>query len=326
MAGTYAYVTDYGHAVTFVDLDREEIRATVEVGPYSPRSIAVDSRGRRVYVANQCGPNDCVGFPEPGSVSVIDTASASIVATVTVGRQPDHLVVDHAGRRLYVSNDYDPISVVDTATDAVVGSVPVRGGPLAISRDDARLYAAGWVASGDRRLALVDLATGTVKAESRTRDVRALALDRRNRRLFVAYCDVQCETAGAYQPVYLDVLDAVTLDHIVTILVGDDFAPGGLAVDRTGRLAYLSGYGILPERSVVWTIDVARAAVTSEVTVPTLASDVAMHPHKPRLYATAFFQGDALSVIDTKRNSVETGLGPLYSFRIAVGRAARTAR
>jgi hypothetical protein len=50
------------------------------------------------------------------------------------------------------------------------------------------------------------------------------------------------------------------------------------------------------------------------------ALDLALHPHEPRLYVTAFFQSEVLTVIDTKANAVVAEPGPLFSYRLAIGR------
>jgi DNA-binding beta-propeller fold protein YncE len=117
-------------------------------------------------------------------------------------------------------------------------------------------------------------------------------------------------------------MDAETLEVLATIPIADDFVPGGLTVDRSGRHGYLSGYAINPERSMVWVIDTRRAVVTAAIPVPTLAVDLALHPHERRLYVTAYFQGDALTVIDTRTNTVIDGPDDsIFAFRLAVGRA-----
>src|SRR5207245_5862701 len=84
------------------------------------------------------------------TLSVIDTASNTTVATVRVGVSPSGVAV--AGRRAYVANACDAdaectsfdgtVSVVDTATNTVVTTVPVGASPLgiAVDPDGARVY------------------------------------------------------------------------------------------------------------------------------------------------------------------------------------------
>jgi YVTN family beta-propeller protein len=64
------------------------------------------------------------------SVSVIDTASNSIIATIGVGQRPWNMAITSDGRKVYVANGRsNNISVLDTATntrlkDIAVGSLP----------------------------------------------------------------------------------------------------------------------------------------------------------------------------------------------------------
>ncbi len=69
----------------------------------------------RVYVSNQGN----------ASVSVMDTANNSVVATTAVGMFPQGVTVNPAGTRAYVANfSSNNVSVIDTATNAVCQWVP----------------------------------------------------------------------------------------------------------------------------------------------------------------------------------------------------------
>jgi len=68
------------------------------------------------------------------SVSVIDTATNTVVATVTVGSNPSGVALNSRGTRVYVTNrDSDSVSVIDTVTNAVLTTLQVGGVPLAIA-------------------------------------------------------------------------------------------------------------------------------------------------------------------------------------------------
>ena len=68
----------------------------------------------------------------PGNVSVIDRATNTVVATVTVGASPRGVVVTPAGTRVYVTNGGGSnVSVIDTATNTVVATVTARANPSA---------------------------------------------------------------------------------------------------------------------------------------------------------------------------------------------------
>jgi len=65
-----------------------------------------------------------------GTVSVIDTANDTVIATVPVGRRPWNMAITPDGRKLYVANGRsNSVSVIDTETnqkltDITVGELP----------------------------------------------------------------------------------------------------------------------------------------------------------------------------------------------------------
>jgi DNA-binding beta-propeller fold protein YncE len=58
-------------------------------------------------------------------IAVLDTASRSVVAQVPVGASP-HSVAVHPGQPLVANVNYDgdSVSLIDTATESVVGAAP----------------------------------------------------------------------------------------------------------------------------------------------------------------------------------------------------------
>ena len=66
------------------------------------------------------------GIPVSGTVSVLDTASNTVVKTIDVGLHPTGMALSPRGDRLYVTNaNSDTVSVIDTATDTVVKTLHV---------------------------------------------------------------------------------------------------------------------------------------------------------------------------------------------------------
>src|SRR5271170_6497614 len=96
--------------------------------------LAVPAQAQtRAYVTNASS----------NSVSVIDTASNTVVATVGVGNYPDLLAITPDGTRVYVTNiSFASVSVIDTASNAVVATVGVGAAPqgVAITPDGTRAY------------------------------------------------------------------------------------------------------------------------------------------------------------------------------------------
>jgi uncharacterized protein (TIGR03437 family) len=131
-AGTRAYVTvgvsgslpgPAKDTVSVIDTTSNTVVATI-TGLVGPKGIAINPAGTRVYVANGDG----------NTVTVIDTATNTTSGSVTMGSntasrpstllKPYGVSVSPAGTRAYVTNYFSNIvSVIDTSTNTVVGSV-----------------------------------------------------------------------------------------------------------------------------------------------------------------------------------------------------------
>ena len=86
-----------------------------------PYGVAVSDDGARILVTNQ----------QAGTLVVLD-AALSPVATIPVGRYPEGVAVSHD--RAYVANWFsDSVSVVDLATLAETGRLPVGEGPRGLA-------------------------------------------------------------------------------------------------------------------------------------------------------------------------------------------------
>jgi YVTN family beta-propeller protein len=132
--GRRAYVTNFGsNSVSVIDTATNTVvpvpdGEAIKVG-LVPIGVAVTPDGARVYVVNV---NFSPVLPPPlGDVSVIDTATNTVVDTVVVGSGPRAVAITPDGAHAYVTNFFDDtLSVIDTATNMVVDTVePVAGGP-----------------------------------------------------------------------------------------------------------------------------------------------------------------------------------------------------
>jgi len=78
-----------------------------------------------------------------GTVSVIDTASNTVIKTLNVGANPMAIAVKADATRAYVVNYYgDSVSVIDTINNEVIATVTVGDAPsaIAVSKDGKRAY------------------------------------------------------------------------------------------------------------------------------------------------------------------------------------------
>lgn len=98
-----------------------------------PEGMAVTPDGTKLYVANNLD----------NTVSVIDTASNTVLSTTTVGLAPMGLAVSPDGSRVYVANSGgNSASVINVSSDVVESTVTVGTSPsgIAISPDGSRAY------------------------------------------------------------------------------------------------------------------------------------------------------------------------------------------
>jgi DNA-binding beta-propeller fold protein YncE len=127
--------------------------SSVTVG-FAPYAIAVNPVTNQIYVVNYCGNDASCAPTSPGTVTVIDGSTFSIVATVTVGlgaragvsipqMEPFAIGVNSVSNKIYVANSCgtDPtcqspgtVTVIDGATRNTT-TVNVAGFPEALAID-----------------------------------------------------------------------------------------------------------------------------------------------------------------------------------------------
>ncbi|WP_319436181.1 beta-propeller fold lactonase family protein [Mycobacterium sp. RTGN5] len=111
--------------------------ATINVGTKGnfPVALAVSPDGSHVYVVNN----------SDGTVSVINTATNSVTATIPVGSGPQQVAVSPDGTRVYVTNGAsNTVSVINTSTNTVTNTIEVGTLPdgIAVSPDGQHIYVA----------------------------------------------------------------------------------------------------------------------------------------------------------------------------------------
>ncbi len=118
-----------------------------------PRGIAISPDGQEAYVAN-AGDN---------TVSVINTATKTVVATIPVGDEPQGVAFAPDGATAYVTNIEDnTVSVIDTATRTQTTTIAVGRRPqsiaIAVTPNGLRAYVPNF---DDDTVTVIDLTTHT---------------------------------------------------------------------------------------------------------------------------------------------------------------------
>lgn len=222
------------------------------------------------------------------TVSVIDTATNTVVATVGVGDYPHAVAVNPAGTRVYVANtNANTVSVIETASNTLVATVGVGATPygIAVNPTGTHVYVAN---AGDDNVSVIDAAINNVVA---TVPVGSFPQG------------VAINPAGTYVYVTnefsnsVSVIDTVT--NVVVATVGVGSHPYGIAIDPAGTHVYI---GNILSNSVS-VIDTATNTVVANVPGVNYPYGLAINPVGTRLYV-ANHQSNTLSVIDTTTNSV----------------------
>ena len=85
----------------------------------TPQQVALNSNGTRLYVTNTGSDN----------VSVIDTASGTVIATIAVGDSPYGITVSNDGSVAYVANKDNTVSVLNLMNNTkVTGTIQAETG------------------------------------------------------------------------------------------------------------------------------------------------------------------------------------------------------
>ena len=125
--GTQVWLTlkDKGEVMAFRARPPFDVIKVIDTGPITNHvNFVSDRRGQRAYVT--------VGGL--GVVKVFRTSDFHQVATISLGSLPHGLWPSGDGSRLYVGlENGDAVSVIDTASDTVVATVPVGQGPQAVA-------------------------------------------------------------------------------------------------------------------------------------------------------------------------------------------------
>jgi YVTN family beta-propeller protein len=121
-----------GSSVDVFDPVRRHVVAEI-TGLQSPRDVAVDEQGGKIYVADH-GSN---------SIAIVAPATWKVVDSIPLPGAPDKVLLDGAGKIYWSDTDNGTISVVDLRTKQNLGTVDVGGTPhsLALGTDHGVVFA-----------------------------------------------------------------------------------------------------------------------------------------------------------------------------------------
>jgi len=249
------------------------------------------------------------------TVSVIDTSTNTVTATIAVGNEPNGIVFSPDHTRAYVTNrgthDLAAVSVIDTASNTVVATLDVPGSdtPIfpGISPDGKTLYIPSEFFNS---VVVYDIASGTVRATiSIPSEADEVAITPDGRRGYV------CSTAFDSSSVFV-------FDTSTNTLIGSPIpvASGGsilhLQITPDGKHVYVSaGLGT--------TITVIDTATNTPLSIPDVPASfsIAISPDGANVYVPAL-RDESLTIIDTATNTVHPDVVPLGQAPVAAASTA----
>jgi YVTN family beta-propeller protein len=241
------YATD-GRLLYHINLLTDDVVTTIPMN--NATAVGVNPNSNTVYVVNK-GSN--FGSANTlGTVSVINGASDSIVATVTVGVDPFAIAVDPVTNRIYVANIglYPNISVIDALSNTVIATIPAPGPSIEVNPVTNELYAlggsydyvSGTLTTATETLTAINGETDTVISTLSTgQGSRGIAVNPTTNQIYVINSG-SSTTFGN-----LSVIDGVT--NTVTSSFEFGIYPNAIAVNSSTDTIYIadeSGIEIVP--------------------------------------------------------------------------------
>jgi len=219
-------------------------------------------------------------------LSASPAAALSVTRTIPVGSQP--FGVAASGTLLYVANNGgSTVSVIDSATNTVTGSISVGSGPGEIAADPAagRAYVANF---NSNTVSVVDTSVGATIATIGTGGL-GVAVDPVLGRLYVV------------TPSQLSVFDTATLQPVSTLPAPSGAGWWSVAVDPVHHIGYLGGLG----GQGITVVDLTTNAVLTTIGVAgPIRFALAADPARGLVFAATDTKPGTLSVIDAATNTV----------------------
>ena len=239
------------------------------------RRALVALAGVLVALAATAAQKAWVGNFKDDTVSVIDTTSGSVVATVPVAKGPHGMAVGASGSPLYVSSDgASVVNLIDTASDKLTGTIEVGRSPHGLAlAPDGRVLLVG--VYGEDRVAFVDTASRAVVATAPVAKPHTIAIRPDGK---LAY--VSSQQPGAFA---LVVIDLASRSVVKTIPL--EKPPRDLEFTWDGKTLLFT----LAGTDAVQVLDAASDQVTT--TIPTGASPHIAMQARGAPFGTVVIQG-----------------------------------
>jgi YVTN family beta-propeller protein len=262
------------------------------------------------------------------TVSVIDTATNSVVTTIAVGDNPAVVAITPDGTKAYVTN-YQAltVSVIDIATNTVIETVDVgeRSIGVAITPDGAKAYVigtdtGGGPGSGTNHVIVIDTATDTVSGRFPSGGDSSLPDPADSWNVAITPDGSKAYVTNRRSQT-VSVIETAT--ESVTELIDIAGVPLSPAITPDGAKLYVGNdRGILASEdgpAIVWVIDTATGTVSKTITSTAAGDDfdlakrvhgVAITPNGAQAWVT-LHEARKVGAINVAADQLTTTIGPI---------------
>src|SRR3989449_5218977 len=261
----------------------DTVALTIQAGN-SPSGVAVNPSTGRIYVANR----------GDGTISVINSATKTVVGTITVGDIPAELAVNPATNRLYLTySDNNITTVIDGSTGQVVGdiAVPQNVKAIAVNRVTNTIYLTGGGSSGSVPGSRLFVVSGSNNTVLRTIGIGSgpfsIAVNPNSNVVYVAN----------FTDRTISVVDGSLKSVISTVPVNG--APDGLAVNPGTNRLYVNDV----THNALLVLDASTYAILAQVPVGSFPNAVDLNPKTNRVYVVNS-AGGSVTIVDGNTNAV----------------------
>ena len=245
-----------------------------------PVAIAFDSINKNMYVVMAALNN----------LSVINGTMNKVVDNITVGGSPDAVTFDSSNGYMYVINSYTydygyTVSIVDGATNSVIGSIEVIGSiPDAVAFDSSNNYV--YVSNeGSGILSVINVTTNDVVDTISVSSPDAVTFDSSNGYMYVL-------SSSTYSGKDVSIIDGTNNTIINAITVGS--VPDAVAFDSSNGYVYVANYN----SDNVSVINGATNSVIGTIPVGTGPDAVAFDSSNGYVYVANYNSG-TISIVST---------------------------
>ncbi|MBU6159395.1 MAG: beta-propeller fold lactonase family protein [Bacteroidetes bacterium] len=282
-------------AASFTVLSNTSI--TAEVGSGATGVIKVTTPGgsatsatNYIYAASGTTPQAYVANSNDNTVSVINTATNLVTATVAVGTNPVGVSISPDGKKVYVVNSgSNNVSVINTSTNTVLTSVAVGQYPrgVCVSPDGSKVYVSNNLSQS---VSVINTSTNTVTA--------TIMVGNYPSGICVSPDGTKVYVANFFSD-NVSVINTAT--NLVTATIGVGQYPFGVCVSPDGSKVFvaISGYG------TVNVINTSTNLVTASIPLGTGSgpNGISVSPNGANVYVSKTLN-NTVSVIQVASNTV----------------------